>query len=175
MSLAKIELDVPRNTTDEQDVKAIETGDNLGLTDQLSNEPQESCKDDPVDQQSPGLTDHQTSEPQNSGQGLKDQLISKQQDSELIGPGQIDPQTGEPVCNGSFSPIDNESPGLRDQESSGSDSNEHAGPEDKTSSNLADKKTVEPDVSKLSGAVDQGCGGMTDQKSSESQGIGLYG
>ncbi|XP_063437784.1 protein IWS1 homolog [Mytilus trossulus] len=187
MNPAQIELNVPMNATDVQDMKTLETGkdcapkiDNEGLklTNQQSGVPQGGG------QASPGLLDQQTGEPQNN---CHTSLVKEES------PRLTDQQTGELQSSTFSSPVDNDSPVLPDQVIDKPHSNEPIGPDDKVgtgmgghesdgsqghedtrtvdkeSPNLEDKKTVEPEDNGLSGPNDNGDQGLTDKKSSELQ------
>ncbi|CAC5380692.1 unnamed protein product [Mytilus coruscus] len=185
MNPAKIELDVPRNTTDEQAVKTIETGEGLELTDQQSNKPQGSEQAGPVDNEIPGLTDQQTGELQNSSNtdpvdrespGLTDQQTGESQNSSHTGPvdkeipGLTDQQTGELHNSSHTSTVDKETPELTDQLIGKPDGNELICPDDKEGSGQTDQQTVEPKCIGCSSPIDNEGPGLRDQESGRLQG-----
>ncbi|VDI77195.1 Hypothetical predicted protein [Mytilus galloprovincialis] len=156
-------------STHEQDVETIDTGqdcssklDNevLEISDQQSDEAQESLQTVPVEMESPVLTDQQTVEPQKSSHTgpvdkevpeVMDQrhVIGKPQGNDLTGTdgmegiGQTDQQNGEPKCSEFSSPVDKEGQGRRDHQIDVPHGNQYADPEDKANQNLSDKKAVE--------------------------------
>lgn len=156
-------------STHEQDVETIDTGqdcssklDNevLEISDQQSDEAQESLQTVPVEMESPVLTDQQTVEPQKSSHTgpvdkevpeVMDQrhVIGKPQGNDLTGTdgmegiGQTDQQNGEPKRSEFSSPVDKEGQGRRDHQIDVPHGNQYADPEDKANQNLSDKKAVE--------------------------------
>ncbi|CAG2216925.1 unnamed protein product [Mytilus edulis] len=176
MNPAQIELNVPMNAADEQDVKTLETGqdcppkiDNEGLklTNQPSGEPQGSGQASPADNASPAFSDQQTGEPQNSSHtGAIYEESPGLTDQQTVLPDQVidKPQGNEPI-----GPDDKDVIGMGNCESGGSQGKEPAGTVQKESRDLADEKTVEPVDNELSGPVDNGDQALTDKKISESQ------